>query len=64
MKVDYTCQNEECQHELRVEYYAKDEWTEAEITPGECPKCNTDVDFEEIENDALPDPDDYEEFDR
>jgi hypothetical protein len=64
MRIDYTCHNEECQHDFRVDYAAADKWTEAEISPGECPKCNTEVDFEEVENDALPDPDYYDEPER
>ena len=61
MRIDYTCQNEECQHDFKVDYHGKDAWTDAEISPSECPKCVTEVDFEEVENDALPDPDYYEE---
>jgi hypothetical protein len=59
MKIDYTCKNEECEHEFKVSYAPKDQWTEAEISPGECPKCGTEVDFEEVENEATPDPDSY-----
>jgi len=64
MRIDYTCQNEECQHDFKVDYCGRDAWTEAEISPSECPKCDTDVYFEEVENDALPDPDDYLEIER
>lgn len=64
MRIDYTCKNEECEHDFKVDYAAADEWTDAEISPGECPKCGEDVDFEEVENDALPDPDDYLEIER
>lgn len=61
MKSEYTCKNEECQHEFSVIYYGKDKWTDAEITPGECPKCNKEIDFEEVENDCTPNADDYYE---
>ena len=64
MKVDYTCRNEECQHEFRVEYAAADQWTSAEIWPGECPKCNHEIDFEEVEKEAEPDNDYYNDIDR
>jgi len=64
MKIEYTCQNEECQHDFKVEYHGKDAWTEAEISPGECPKCNTEVDFEEVENEATPNSDYYDEPER
>ena len=64
MRIEYTCKNEECKHEFRVDYCPKDMFTEAEISPGECFKCGTEVDFEEIENEATPDPDYYEEIDR
>jgi len=64
MRIEYTCKNEECKHEFRVDYAAKDEWTDAEISPGECFKCGTEVDFDEVENEATPDPDYYEEIDR
>jgi hypothetical protein len=59
MKIDYTCRNEECEHEFKVAYAPKDEWTEAEISPGECFRCGTEVDFEEVEKDATPDSDYY-----
>jgi hypothetical protein len=59
MKIDYTCQNEECEHEFKVSYAPKDQWTEAEISPGECFRCGTEVDFEEVENEATPDSDSY-----
>jgi hypothetical protein len=64
MRIDYTCKNEECQHDFKVDYAAADQWTDAEISPSECPKCDTEVDFEEVENDALPDPDFYNDIDR
>ena len=64
MKTPYTCKNEECLHDFIVTYYGKDEWTDPEITPGECPKCNEEVDFEEVEGDCTPDPDDYLEIER
>jgi len=64
MRVDYTCKNEECQHEFKVDYAAADQWGGGEITPGECFKCGTEVDFDEVENDALPDADYYNDVDR
>jgi len=64
MKTDYTCKNEECEHEFKVAYAPKDKWTEAEISPGECFRCGTEVDFDQVENDATPDPDYYFEEER
>jgi len=64
MKVEYTCQNEKCQHEFHVTFTAADHQNNSEITPGECSKCSTEVDFETVENDATPDKDDYEEHER
>jgi hypothetical protein len=64
MRIEYTCHNDECQHEFRVDYATADQWTDAEIIPGECPKCDTEVDFEEVENEATPDPDYYDEPER
>ena len=57
MKVEYTCQNEKCQHQFRVNFTAADPWNNAVIAPGECVKCSTDVDFETVENDGTPDKD-------
>jgi hypothetical protein len=59
MKIDYTCRNEECEHEFKVSYAPKDQWTEAEISPGECFRCGTEVDFDQVEQEATPDPDYY-----
>jgi hypothetical protein len=59
MKIDYTCRNEECEHEFKVSYAPKDEWTEAEISPGECFRCGTEVDFDQVEEEATPDSDSY-----
>jgi len=64
MKIEYKCKNEECQHEFKVDYAGGDQWGGGEITPDVCDKCAEDIDFEEIENDALPDPDYYNDRDR
>jgi hypothetical protein len=68
MKIDYTCKNEKCELEFKVSYspavkpsgihgcredYEPGE--DAEISPGECPVCGTDVDFEEVHEEAEPD---------
>ena len=61
MKIDYLCPNEECQHEIEVDYSpAKpatgqygpvegyDPGEVAEITPGECPHCGRDIEIEDV----------------
>jgi len=56
MNVDYTCKNEECQHEFPVHYYlGTGIWEE------ECPECKTEIDAEEIESQLTPDRDAYNE---
>jgi hypothetical protein len=62
MKIEYKCNNEECNHEFKVDFLDADDDTPAEIWPEECPKCNHEVDFEEITNDAEPDRDAYVEY--
>jgi hypothetical protein len=61
MKHEYTCKNDECQHEFIVNCYDGSGCFEEE-----CPKCHEEVDTEEVENECFPprDPDWYEEFDR
>jgi len=76
MKVDYTCHNEECEHEFKVAYSPAirpsgfagcredyDPGEDAEIRPGECPKCGTEVDFEEVHEESEPDQEYYMEDD-
>lgn len=77
MKHEYTCKNEECEHEFEVNFTPEtpatgmsglpehyDPGSEAECDPFECPKCGEEVNIEEVEEDCTPDPDDYQEFDR
>jgi len=56
MKVDYTCKNEECQHEFPVHYYPS-----TGVCEEECPECHAEIDAEEIESQFTPDRDAYEE---
>lgn len=64
MKIEYKCKNEECQHEFRVDYSGRDQWSDAEISPGECPKCDYEVDFDEVAYEAEPDSDFYNDVER
>jgi len=76
MKTDYTCKNEECQHDFEVSYSPEcpasgqygpvelyDPGQDAEVDPSECPKCGEEVSTEDVESDCMPDPDDYMEPD-
>jgi hypothetical protein len=62
MKADYTCKNEECEHEFEVRFTPStpdrnmngrfedaEQGSSAEVFPCECPKCGTEVDIEEVE---------------
>jgi hypothetical protein len=62
MTHDYTCHNEECEHEFEVRFSPAtrnrymhgrfedaEQGSAAECDPGECPKCGTEVDVEEVE---------------
>jgi len=77
MKHDYTCKNEECEHEFNIDFTPAtpnrhmggrfedaEQGSSAECDPGECPKCGQEVDIEEVEEDCTPDSDDYQEWDR
>jgi len=59
MTHNYTCKNEECEHEFEVEYTPATpnrnmngrmedaiQGDPAEVDPYECPKCNEEVDLE------------------
>jgi hypothetical protein len=65
MKIDYLCPNEECGHEIEVDYSpAKpatghygpiegyDPGEDAEIDPGECPHCGMDIEVEDVADTA------------
>lgn len=78
MRIQYICKNDECKHEFKVSYSRAvkpsgmhgcsedyEPCEDAEISPGECPECGTEVDFEEVHEEAEPDqeysmPDDME----
>lgn len=60
--VDYTCGNDECEHEFVVDFSPAtpdrymsgrfedaEQGDSAECRPGECPKCGTEVDVEIVE---------------
>jgi hypothetical protein len=62
MKADYTCKNEECEHEFEVDFTPAtpdrnmngrwedaEQGSSAEVFPFECPECGTQVDIEEVE---------------
>jgi Zn ribbon nucleic-acid-binding protein len=51
MKMIHTCKNEECKHDIIVEYWSADRDGEAEIDTCECPKCGYEIDFEDIDDD-------------
>jgi len=59
---DYTCKNEECEHEFTLRFYAAtpnrgmhgrfedaEQGDPAWTDPEHCPKCGYDVDIEEVE---------------
>ena len=61
MKYDNTCQNEECEHEFELDFYAEtpdlhmsgrfedaEQGSAAECDPFECPECGREVDVEEV----------------
>jgi hypothetical protein len=61
MKTDYTCKNDECEHEFEVRFtpatpdrFMSGRWEDAEqgsgaeVCPCECPKCGEEVDVEEV----------------
>jgi len=54
MKYDYTCTNDECQHEFTISVYGSEVWEE------ECPKCNQEIDTDEFLESTKQDPDRYE----
>jgi hypothetical protein len=62
MKYDYTCQNEECNHEFEVKFTPStpdrymhgrmedaEQGSAAECDPCECRECGEEVDVEEVE---------------
>jgi hypothetical protein len=62
MKTDYTCTNEECEHEFEVKFTPAtrdrymsgrmedaEQGSAAEVWPCECPKCGYEVDIEQVE---------------
>jgi len=62
MKVDYTCKNEECEHDFEIDFSPAtpdrfmsgrfedaEPGTSAECCPCECPECGKEVDVEEVE---------------
>jgi len=62
MKYDYTCHNEECEHDFEVKFSpaTPNRWmhgrfedaeqgSAAECDPCECPECGQEVDVEEVE---------------
>jgi hypothetical protein len=63
MKIDYTCRNEECEHEFEIRFtpstpdrFMSGRWEDAEqgsgaeADPCECPNCGEEVDVEEVED--------------
>jgi hypothetical protein len=62
MKVDYTCDNETCEHEFEVKFTPStpnrrmkgrfeeaEQGSPAECDPCECPECGKEVDTEDVE---------------
>jgi hypothetical protein len=62
MKIDYTCQNEECEHEFEIRFTPAtldknmsgrfedaEQGSSAEVYPQECEECGTEVDLEAVE---------------
>jgi len=73
MKIDYTCKNDECEFEFEVSFSPEcpasgqygsielyDPGQDAEVYPGECPRCGQDVDIEDVTAECEPDQDDFE----
>jgi len=54
MNIEYTCKNEECQHEFPVQYYYG-----SGCLQEECPKCGWQIDVDEIEERMKPEPEDH-----
>jgi hypothetical protein len=63
-RTDYTCGNDECEHEFEVRFYPEtpdrfmsgrfedaEQGSAAECDPCECPKCGTEVDVEIVSRD-------------
>jgi len=61
MNYDYTCHNEECEHDFEVRYTPPtrnrymhgrmedaEQGSAAEVWPQECPECGEEVDVDEV----------------
>jgi hypothetical protein len=65
MRADYTCRNEECEHDFEVDFTPAtpdrfmsgrfedaEQGSSAEVYPQECPECGKEVDIEEVEREC------------